>query len=265
MLSRIVYISLIFCLIFAFAMSYALQNLVEISLWYLLPIEAIFAVVFSSISLVIGYIIHFGNFSALTFFQKIINYLALGVLAVGVWLVLGYNISILLFEDTHRLFLLNTLWIRGIIGVLLYLILIQYVNSYNSKTDLIDDFIEENKLDVETTKKPIEIIERIAVKSGQKIHVILIPQIIYIQSEGDYVKIFTTEGKYLKEETMKYFQEHLPEKLFVRVHRSYIVNIEMIQRIEVFEKNNQLITLKNGEKVKVSTTGYKLLKTALDL
>ena len=108
-------------------------------------------------------------------------------------------------------------------------------------------------------------LERIAVKSGQKIDVVLVPDIIYLQAVGDYVKIHTAKGRFLKEETMKYFQEHLPSKQFVRVHRSYIVNVEMINRIEVYEKQNQLITLKNGEQIKVSITGYKQLKMVLGL
>ena len=107
--------------------------------------------------------------------------------------------------------------------------------------------------------------ERIAVKSGTKIHVVLIPDILYLQADGDYVQIFTRDGKYLKEQTMKYFDEHLPENQFVRVHRSVIVNVEMISRIELYEKQNQLLTLKNGQQIKTSPAGYKALRMALNL
>jgi len=121
---------------------------------------------------------------------------------------------------------------------------------------------EEIKLkkDIQT-----EIIERIAVKSGTKIHVVLVPEILYLQADGDYVQIFTAQGKYLKEQTMKYFEEHLPENQFVRVHRSVIVNVEMISRIELYEKQNQLLTLKNGQQIKTSPGGYKALRMALNL
>jgi DNA-binding LytR/AlgR family response regulator len=75
--------------------------------------------------------------------------------------------------------------------------------------------------------------------------------------------IIATDGKYLKEQTMKYFESHLPKSLFVRVHRSYIVNIEYISAIESYGKQNQQVLLKNGEWLKVSLAGYKALKLAL--
>ncbi|MFA5047376.1 MAG: LytTR family DNA-binding domain-containing protein, partial [Paludibacter sp.] len=110
-----------------------------------------------------------------------------------------------------------------------------------------------------------EKIERIAVKSGTKIHVILVSEILFLQSDGDYVQIVTLQGKYLKEQTMKFFEEHLPESRFVRVHRSYIVNVEMISRIELYEKQNQLLILKNGQQIKTSPSGYNSLRLALNL
>jgi len=110
-----------------------------------------------------------------------------------------------------------------------------------------------------------ELLERIAVKSGTKIHVVLVPEILYLQADGDYVQIFTTQGKYLKEQTMKYFEEHLPENQFVRVHRSVIVNVEMISRIELYEKQSQLLSLKNGQQIKTSAAGYKALRAVLNL
>src|ERR1035437_5751024 len=110
-----------------------------------------------------------------------------------------------------------------------------------------------------------ELLERIAVKSGSKIHVVLVPEIVYLQADGDYVQIVTTNGKYLKEQTMKFFEEHLPENQFVRVHRSVIVNVEMISRIELYEKQNQLLTLKNGQQIKTSPSGYKALRMVLNL
>ena len=66
-------------------------------------------------------------------------------------------------------------------------------------------------------------------------HVIFVSDILYFQSDGDYVQIITSHNKYLKEETMKYFEANLPTARFVRVHRSYIVNVEKILRIETYE------------------------------
>ncbi|OJV74921.1 MAG: hypothetical protein BGO34_07925 [Bacteroidia bacterium 44-10] len=64
---------------------------------------------------------------------------------------------------------------------------------------------------------------------------------------------------------MKYFETGLPSMQFVRVHRSYIVNVEKILRIEMYEKQNQMLTLKNGDKIRASVTGYKALRTVLNL
>jgi DNA-binding LytR/AlgR family response regulator len=93
----------------------------------------------------------------------------------------------------------------------------------------------------------------------------MIPEILYLQADGDYVQIHTINGKYLKEQTMKYFELHLPAGQFVRVHRSTIVNVEMISRIELYEKQSQQLTLKNGQQVKTSPSGYKALRAALNL
>jgi DNA-binding LytR/AlgR family response regulator len=109
----------------------------------------------------------------------------------------------------------------------------------------------------------VEILERIMVKTRQKIKIIPVNDIVYLRSEGDYVMIISNDGKYLKEQTMKYFESHLPKSLFVRVHRSYIVNIEYISAIESYGKQNQQALLKNGEWLKVSLAGYKALKLAL--
>ena len=110
-----------------------------------------------------------------------------------------------------------------------------------------------------------EILQRIAVKSGSKIEIIAIGDIVYLESEGNYVMIHTKEGKFLKEKTMKYFEQHLYPDTFIRIHRSYIININEISRIELFEKESYIVKLKNGDQVKASSSGYKALKDALKL
>ena len=86
-----------------------------------------------------------------------------------------------------------------------------------------------------------------------------------MKAESDYVHIFTEKGKYLKEQTMKFFEENLLPSRFVRVHRSYIVNVDAISRVELYEKQTQLLTLKNGMQIRMSQAGYKLLKSILKL
>lgn len=110
-----------------------------------------------------------------------------------------------------------------------------------------------------------ELLQRIAVKSRHKVHVVGVDEIIYLEAEGDYVMIHTKEGNYLKEKTMKYFETHLDPGKFIRIHRSYIVNAEAIERIELYDKETYSVLLKTGNKLRASTTGYKLLKQILHM
>jgi DNA-binding LytR/AlgR family response regulator len=112
---------------------------------------------------------------------------------------------------------------------------------------------------------PKEKLTRISVKKRQEIYSIPVSQILYIEANGDYVLIYTLESKYLKDRTMKYWETYLPDDLFVRIHRSFIVNIEYISKIELFEKETYKIQLKTGVGLKASTAGYKLLKQKMQL
>ena len=76
--------------------------------------------------------------------------------------------------------------------------------------------------------------------------------------------IYTDEGRYLKQQTMKFFERHLDPDQFIRVHRSYIVNVRAIERIEPYEKTNYILILKDGNKVSVSRSGMQVLKKRLD-
>ncbi len=108
-------------------------------------------------------------------------------------------------------------------------------------------------------------LERIAVKTGSNIHVISTDHIIYLEAEGDYVLIHTNDGKHLKEKTMKYFENHLDNAQFVRIHRSYIVNVNVISKIELYDKENYLVLLKDNSRLKASSNGYKQLKNILKI
>jgi len=110
-----------------------------------------------------------------------------------------------------------------------------------------------------------EILNRFAVKTGTKVHLIPIADIIYIEADGDYAKIVTSDSFYLKERTLKYFESHLDPAQFVRMHRSYIVNVAEIARIEYYDKETHIVFLRNNTKLRASTAGYKLLKSKLHL
>ncbi|MES2873017.1 MAG: LytTR family transcriptional regulator DNA-binding domain-containing protein [Bacteroidota bacterium] len=107
--------------------------------------------------------------------------------------------------------------------------------------------------------------ERVVVKTGNKIKIIPVNDIIFLAADDDYVKIYTNEGSFLKNKTMSYFEKLLGEIDFVRVHRSYIVKIDEITRIDPYEKESHLAILKSGEKIPVSKTGYPKLRQVLGL
>ena len=106
---------------------------------------------------------------------------------------------------------------------------------------------------------------RVVVKDGNKIKIIPVHQIHYLEAADDYVKIVTNDGKFLKKRTMAFFEKSLEGFQFVRVHRSYIVNTQLITRIDAYEKDSHLLLLTSGEKVPVSKTGYAKLKEVLGI
>ncbi len=105
--------------------------------------------------------------------------------------------------------------------------------------------------------------ERIVVKTGTKIQVIPVNTIFYIEAQDDYVMLYTSDGKYLKQQTMKHYEASLNNSIFVRIHRSYIVNIHEVEKIEAYEKDSYKVILKNKAHLPVSKTGYILLKKIL--
>jgi len=111
----------------------------------------------------------------------------------------------------------------------------------------------------------VEKINRIAVRSGSKINIISAENINFLESYGDYVKIHSSLGVFVKEKTMKYFENHFDSDVFIRIHRSFIVNVNEIKNIEPYEKDSHLAILKNGESLKISESGYKLLRQKLKI
>lgn len=106
---------------------------------------------------------------------------------------------------------------------------------------------------------------RVVVKLSGKIRIIPVDDIHYFEAADDFVKIHTKDGAFLKNKTMGHFETVLNKNQFVRTHRSYIVNISEITRIDPYEKDNHLAILKSGGRVPVSKTGYGKLKSVLGL
>ena len=118
---------------------------------------------------------------------------------------------------------------------------------------------------LQTIDEKPEYLNRVAVKVRHKVHVIPVAEIRYLEADGDYVTIHTKEEKYLKEKTMKYFESHLYPSIFVRIHRSTIINIDFMDKLEYYDKESHVVLMKDGTRLKASTSGYKTLKGALKL
>ncbi len=107
------------------------------------------------------------------------------------------------------------------------------------------------------------LLSRIVVKSGSKIRIILVDTIEYLESEDDFVMIYCKDGHFLKQKTMKYFENHLDPKKFIRIHRSCIVNTAQLAEIQQYGKESWMLLTKQGAKLKISKSGYLTLKQFL--
>jgi len=119
---------------------------------------------------------------------------------------------------------------------------------------------KEQKINQLLQQPLTEKLERVVVKSGSKIKVIPVDKIIYLEAQDDYIMIYTDEGKHLKQGTMKFYEDHLDDSKFIRVHRSYIVRIDQVVQLEPYAKDNYVLKLKNGNTLKISRNGLRNLK-----
>lgn len=135
----------------------------------------------------------------------------------------------------------------------------------------VNKFLAQHKTNATNTQELLNDVQlpnsnnRIVVKNGSKIKIIPVQEVLYLEAADDFVKVFTREGYFLKNKTMSFFENFLPQDLFVRSHRSYIVNIQEITRIDPYEKDGHVAILKNGTKINVSRNGYGKLKAVLGL
>ena len=106
-------------------------------------------------------------------------------------------------------------------------------------------------------------IERILVRDGSRVHVIPSPMVDHIEAQDDYVSIHSGGKKYLKLERISDLEAALDPKRFVRIHRSHIVNIERLVRLETYAKDSRIVVLNDGTKLPVSRSGYEKLKGIL--
>lgn len=266
---------------FALLQTLAIMPVAGISFRLLLPDSLLHSLGCGLLAFPLLNVVRYSRLQALPPALRFINYGAYVAVATGVSAGGAYFIEILIAgTDTAGRYLplipLRALLNAGIFTVIL--ICVKKLRPAESDED--ENSLSEYSQDSAGALPPVELPDvdfqapsvstityttRIALRTGSKIHVVSIDEVLYLQADGDYVQVVTPQGRFLKEQTLKSFVEQLPPERFVRVHRSVLVNIEAISRIERYEKNSQQLRLKNGDTVKVSQQGYKLLRQQLGL
>jgi two-component system LytT family response regulator len=112
-------------------------------------------------------------------------------------------------------------------------------------------------------RAPEQKLERIVVKDGAKVHIIPLEKLDYVEAQDDYVALRSEKKNYLKQQTISSVEAQLDPKKFVRIHRSYIVNLERIARIEPYTKDSRVAVLTDGTQLPVSRSGHARLKELL--
>ena len=112
---------------------------------------------------------------------------------------------------------------------------------------------------------PVPYLQRVVVKDGVSVTIIPIEQLDYIRSQDDYIALHSAGQNHLKHQTLTNIESMLDPSRFVRIHRSAIVNLERIDRIEPHTKDTRLVILKDKTQLPVSRTGYSRLKQVIDI
>ncbi len=113
-------------------------------------------------------------------------------------------------------------------------------------------------------RPPQQFLERLVVKDGTKVTLIPVAKLDYAEAQDDYVALASQGKKHLKQQTIAGLEAGLDPNSFVRIHRSYIVNLERVVRIEPYGKDSRLAILTDGTRLPVSRAGYARLKALLD-
>jgi len=192
----------------------------------------------------------------------IITSLLTGVLMLGIETIVIYTV----FSSLQFDIFISSLPVRIVItGLIICIIRLLFIVTSKDNQSKIEALPYPAILPAaDQTSASQAVIDRLTVRSGQKIKIIPFYDIQYIKADGDYISVRTSEGSWLKELTMNAAEDMLPKESFVRVHRSYIVNINSISRIERYGEQ-RLIILHNAEKIKISAARYQALRSILGL
>lgn len=271
---------LLIVIVAAMAYAFLFGLPINLPLWFILLDGSVYAVSVILLIFVIGIAMKYSLSLADERGGHVCYLLVLGFLACIFLIGIESFIAYISSDNIYILFEENILQ-RMFIDILVYVIIIMNNSIYNDQQNkerendielspndsfgFSNNFCSSNDTNTVNPVIPSNTpITQVSVKIGTKIRIIYLSEIISIKADGDYVSIRTLDGSYLKEQTMKYFEENLPHTEFLRIHRSYIVRLSDIVRIERYGQMQQ-VEMRNGEKIRISANGYKLLRTALML
>jgi two-component system LytT family response regulator len=104
---------------------------------------------------------------------------------------------------------------------------------------------------------------RIVIRDGAEVHVVPIDKVDYVEAQDDYVAVRTADRTLLKEQTMNDLERQLDPRRFVRIHRSFLLNLDRLARLEPTGKDTRMAILRDGRRLPVSRTGYARLQELL--
>jgi len=114
------------------------------------------------------------------------------------------------------------------------------------------------------TARPADLpIERVVIRDGAQVHVLPVEKIDYVEAQDDYVAFRSGGKSFLKEQTLGDLEAALDPRRFVRVHRSYVLNIERLAKVELYAKDSRVAILADGTKLPISRAGYQRLQRVL--
>jgi len=114
-----------------------------------------------------------------------------------------------------------------------------------------------------SARPPGTALERVVIRDGAHVHVVPVDRIDYVEAQDDYVGIHTGGKTILKEQTLGDLEGQLDPRRFVRIHRSYLLNVERLARVELYAKDSRVAILADGTKLPVSRAGYQRLQVLL--
>ena len=112
-------------------------------------------------------------------------------------------------------------------------------------------------------RPPDQRLERIVVRDGSKVHIVPVVKLDYVEAQDDYICLHSEKKRYLKQQTISVLESQLDPRDFVRIHRSYLVRLDRIARIEPYSKDSHVVVLTDGTQLSVSRAGHARLKELL--